>query len=29
MLTASFNLNWPKPLREFFDIAEPAAEVTT
>jgi len=29
MLTASFNLNWPKPLREFFNITEPAAEIAT
>lgn len=29
MLTASFNLNWPEMVQEFFDSAEPAAEATT
>jgi len=29
MLTASFNLNWPKPVKEFFESAKPAAETTT
>jgi hypothetical protein len=29
MLTASFNLNWPEMVQDFFDNAEPAAEATT